>query len=178
MKKAITQKALDKLVEQGKVTLKEQGKSKKVYMMCQDGLEVLPPEELAAIDDEIRQLKAEKQTLSDELKELQASKEKASRALTNEELDERIEQLNKDVAEQEADLLRLSTIKLATPEEKKEAQDKVAKYLKAWRERKRIAMDIIGFVSEGKNVKPRELMAELELETDEDANVNISEVGK
>jgi len=178
VKKAITQKALDSLVASNKITLKEQGKTKKVYMLNQDGLEVLQPEELGALDREIAGLKQEKAALLEEIKELTANKEKASKQLSNEELDEAIAKLTTEVAEQRKDIARLDSVTLATPEEKKQALANLEKYLKEWRIRKRKTMDIASYLSEVKSMKIKEILEEVGIETDEDAKVNINDMGK
>ena len=98
--------------------------------MKQEGLEVFSPEQLAEIDEEIKQLKDEKQQILDHFKKLQSEREQASRALSNEELDERIATLQTQVAKQEAELKRLSSVQLATPEEKKCAEKNLEVFVK------------------------------------------------
>lgn len=167
VKKAMCTKACDKLVDQGEVTFKESGKAK-VYFVNQANMEVMDQDELKQLNQQIRETAEELSELKSEISQLQNEKLKISKSLSNEELKEKIRELSEEVKKKQERLANLKEgSNLASPEQKKQAQVNLDRYLKAWRQRKRQAMDVLGQFLEMNGKSKSEFMEELDFETDE-----------
>jgi uncharacterized protein YydD (DUF2326 family) len=173
VKKPMATKVLDKLVADGELSAHESGKTK-VYYLNQENQDVLSAEEMQALDDEMKEFTEEKNQLSAAVRDLQSEKDRTTKALSNEEVLERIEKLQAEIAAKEAKLATLGTTKLATPEEKKTAQLELDKFKKIWISRKKSVKDIVDALAEGMDKKPKVIFEDYGMETDEDAGVDIT----
>lgn len=110
-------------------------------------------------------------------RELEATASSLSSALTAEQLAEQLSALRASTAAAREKLARLTGAgtKLVTPAERSAAVATLDRYRKAWAERKRIVCDVVDSMSEGLGRKPKVLMADIGIETDEDAKVNIKD---
>ena len=171
-------KILDKLTETGELTCKENGKAK-VYLLNQGNHEVLDKDEMEHIDAEIKDFNATVFELREEVRILSAYRDRSQKSLTNDQMDERIEYLEKDVARKADKLEQLSGFtQLVTPDENKLVQADMDKFLKMWRQRKKWATEMAGMVSEGTGKKLAEVLEDFGCETDQEAGIDISNMGK
>lgn len=176
--KTTATKALDKLEEDGKVSTKSCGKTK-LYYVNQSTMETVSPEELAQMDNEIKELAAEKKELSEIVRNLQRELSKIEKSMTNEELKAEIEKKKEIIAKRKEKLHVIeSGQNLIDESEKKKVDEELEKYLKIWRKRKRIGTDIINAICEGRGCKPSQLIEELDLITDDAEGVDINQIGK
>ncbi|KAL0488355.1 homologous-pairing protein [Acrasis kona] len=176
VKKAMCQKCLDKLVEEEEATCKESGKAK-VYYVNQDKMEVMDPEELKALNQQIKERQQELSALTAENRTLNTKKSEAVNAPSNAKLKERIEKLTEET---ETKAERLKSLKeganLCTPEQKKAAQATLGKYVTEWKKRKRWAMEVINLILDQGSKTKDELYEELDLETDEMKGVDVKDM--
>jgi 26S proteasome regulatory subunit (ATPase 3-interacting protein) len=176
VKKAMCQKCVDKLVKEGKVTLKENKKAK-IYFMNQEDVPVMDKEELKQMDDQIKKLTAKLNDLKSEVNELSVQKAKYTKAMSNEEIAENIRQLEEECEKKQARLEKLKNgTQLANPEDKKKAMTSLEFYLKHWRTRKSIFKDILDKLTENID-NPSQFLEEIGLETDESLGININNMG-
>ena len=64
---------------------------------------------------------------------------------------------------------------MISDEDLKKIDEDLEVFLKEWKKRKRLAKDMIGMISEGRDMKPSDFMEELDLEDDP---VDIETIGK
>ena len=95
MRKKQCEAALDQLVEEKVVTLKEYGKAK-VFLINQDRFPNVDPQLLEAMDDQINIRRDEYHKLNDETKELNKALTEATASQTNSQLSDMIEKLGKE----------------------------------------------------------------------------------
>lgn len=175
VKKAMTTKVLDKLVEDNLITCKENGKAK-VYLLNQEEQDVLDEDQLKELDTSITELTKQRNDLREEVKNLQSERDRFARALTHEEVKQRIVELREQIELKNGKLTKLSanTESLVSPEEKNKAMANMERFRKMWRLRKRTTRDILDLLSEGLNKKVSALKEELGIEEDP---VDINSMG-
>mmetsp|Transcript_27656 Transcript_27656/g.71759 ORF Transcript_27656/g.71759 Transcript_27656/m.71759 type:complete len:223 (-) Transcript_27656:353-1021(-) len=168
IKKGQVQKALDNLVEKGKVSVKAFGKVN-IYFAAQDGDKVMPQEELdrkraeqRAAEDEYRKYTAEADDLSKELSALKSQK-------TLPEVEQEIADTAQEVAQLEEQLAKLKEEKPATmtKEEQARVQQEFSFYMAAWRKRRSIFRAVWDTISENMEGKMSDLYVEIGIESDE-----------
>ena len=179
IKKAMVTKCLDKLEGEGELVMKANGKQK-MWFRNQADLEVLSKEELKQIDIEIRDIQKELSSYKISNQELTAELNKLNKAPTTEELKGMIEKERKDLLGRREKLERLEngSIKLVSPQEKKDAVAGLEKYLKEWRKRKELAMTMLLGFADKAEMKLSDLTEEIGIDTDESVHVDIKTIGK
>jgi len=136
IKKPAVQRALDALVDQGKILCKECGKSK-IYYPPQDNLPVLSEAQSADLKAKLSEAKTAVALGQEELKRLQAELASLSSSLSVEELKKEVERHKKEVAEMSAKLKGLQTgVRLVTPEERRKVERQFEAALEHWRKRR------------------------------------------
>ncbi|CAL1392777.1 unnamed protein product [Linum trigynum] len=173
LKKTAVQKALDTLVDTGKISFKEYGKQK-IYIARQDQFEIPNAEELAQIKDDNAKL----QQKLGEQKKATAEVEAEIKALkSNLTLDEiRVEEavLKKEVKEMEEKLLKMrGGAALVKPEERKAVAEMFNDRLSQWRKRRRMFKDLWDAITENSPKDLKEFKEELGIEYDEDVGVSL-----
>ncbi|XP_074295697.1 homologous-pairing protein 2 homolog [Silene latifolia] len=173
LKKTAVQKALDSLSDSGKISFKEYGKQK-IYIARQDQFEIPNSDELAHMKDvnaklqeQISEQKRANSEIEGEIKTLHSN-------LTLEDMQAKLERLNKEVEEMEIKLTKLrGGVTLVKPEEKKAIQDQYMSAISHWRKRKRMFRDIWDSITENMPKNLKDFKEELGLEFDEDAGVSL-----
>jgi len=172
VKKGPAEKALTALHEAGRIACKDL-KKQKVYFATQTNFEVPDVEELAGREAAIKQLAEEVAALERDNKAVAAVLHQLSAQKSDDELDRETEVALKAVADLEARLLALrSGTQLVDDKEKARLQALYETNRSLWRKRKRIAQDVIEAVC-GDAKRPKDLMDELGIDTDEQMNVTL-----
>eukprot|EP01080_Neovahlkampfia_damariscottae_P005667 gene5667-9488_t len=172
--KAFADKALASLCKKGELTLKQSGKAK-VYYVNQDKLQTASKDELIAMDKESKAKTLSVKELTEEVKHIQKEHSSLMNSLTNDQLDAKIIQQKEEIEKKKIKLASLQTGDLISDEDLKKVDEDLEKFLKEWKKRRRLAKDIIAQISEGRDIKPRDFMDELDLEDDP---VDIDTIGK
>ncbi|XP_025094797.1 homologous-pairing protein 2 homolog isoform X2 [Pomacea canaliculata] len=153
-------RALETLAETKQIKEKIYGKQK-VYVADQSQLPALNENEIKAMDQQITQLTGQLQQSQVETQRLEGEEAKA--------------ELQKTIRDVEQLTAKIQQLKEGRVLVSKEDREKVLKrrnhYVKEWRKRKRISMDIVGAVLEGYQKTKRQLLEEIGIETDEDHSV-------
>lgn len=192
VKKATAQRYLDNLVEEKKLSFKESGKSKLYYALQPE--DVLGKEEVHALELEVKtkteQVMSKKQEIQRKMRELQTHKNQISvkeiREETTKKTKENGEIMNKVkplkeklmAQQQKKDEERGGGEKDALKEAmkaQKETEKKFVTHCETWLKRKRAFRDIAATIVEGSSVKEKDLMKQLEIETDEANGVEEKE---
>ncbi|XP_065334925.1 uncharacterized protein LOC135936142 [Cloeon dipterum] len=176
-KKASVEKVLGKLVDSECVVEKTFGK-KTLYWAKQSKVDsaklleqrnqlseqiILLDKQLAATEETARKLEAELKPFTSK------GKQDPDQKLSGPELDEAIKEQEKRVESLTAQRDRMA----AAGGPKKSSKSK-AEYEKAWRQRKRIVLDIMGAVLENsETLTKKDIIEQIGLETDEDAGVAL-----
>ncbi|QQP49664.1 Diacylglycerol kinase [Caligus rogercresseyi] len=154
--KTAAQKALDSLVADGDVIEKVNGKQK-AYVINQANMPTASEAELSKLD-------------SDALKNMESS-------LTTEEALRRVKELEGTVSEMEERLEKLSSnCVLVSKADKENVMRGHENAVKEWRKRKRIVLNITEAILESYPKSKKTLYQEIEIETDEDAGVQIPDI--
>ncbi|RKP05935.1 Tat binding protein 1-interacting protein-domain-containing protein [Thamnocephalis sphaerospora] len=171
--KTAAQKILNQLSERGDVVCKTYGKQQ-VYVIKQDGGEAPSTEQLQEMDAEIAQLQTQVGALSQETKKLSSVLQGLTTALTTEEVKRTLNELKEENARHEAKLatLRKGGVTI-DPQERKRTEAEYEKCRALWKSRKRLFTDIFSAVTEHHPSKPKALMEEIGVETDEDVGVHF-----
>mmetsp|Transcript_7076 Transcript_7076/g.26513 ORF Transcript_7076/g.26513 Transcript_7076/m.26513 type:complete len:330 (-) Transcript_7076:836-1825(-) len=175
--KAIITKALDALVKSSTITEKVNGKQK-VYWINQENMEVLDEDDLQELEKSNKASEQGLLDLRDSVHQLEIKLKKTEKSFTNEELDEEIERLKKEIGSKKSKLDTMSSTTLMTPEEKKELTDKFDRYFKAWKQRRDWCMQVIDmWCSDSHSIDDLKKKG-LELETDEECGANLRDMVK
>eukprot|EP00877_Chromochloris_zofingiensis_P007232 jgi/Chrzof1/2762/Cz11g28100.t1 len=176
VKKTQAQKALDALVESGKVTVKEFGKTK-IYLPPQAGLQVLSKEELDAKKSQASKLQQELQQEAQGVKELEQELKGWTTSLTEEEVLAKTKELAIKVGELTTKLkaLKGGTI-LVTAEERAAVEKAFCESMDHWRKRRGIFRSIWDAIAEGLDSKQADLFEDIGVETDEAAGITYKAV--
>nr|XP_054767017.1 homologous-pairing protein 2 homolog [Lytechinus pictus] len=166
-------RCLEDLAKDGKITEKVYGKQK-VYVADQSQFPNVDEKELKAMDTKITELTASLESSKTKCKEKEKEIAMLNSSLTNEEAKQRLQELTTMCAKKQS---RVSQIKSAgihiSVEQKKAVYENHQTTVKAWRKRKRMAMDIVDAILEGYPKSKKQLLEEVGLETDEECNVKI-----
>ena len=172
--KTVIQKALDSLVESDLITCKLCGKSSKLYFAKQDDKQVASKEELVEMDQKNEELAKLVQDLQAKRDELRARRDMLSAKRTIQDLREyrkEIEEKLKTETQRKEELIAAS--EGITPEDSINAEKNFKQRCEQWYKRKRLCKEILDTLSEGMDKKPKVLMEELDLESDEQYHVNL-----
>ncbi|KAF9915716.1 hypothetical protein BX616_005552 [Lobosporangium transversale] len=172
--KAECQRALNTLVDKELVTTKLYGKQA-IYVVRQDLIDITPPEEIVVIEQEtaklqnqIAQAKAKNKELTSELHALNCS-------LTTEQIIGKLDQIankNKQLA-QHLSMLRTGA-QLISTEEKQRVAKELERHRRLWSERRRLFKDMFANVTESLPGKPKELLEELDIDTQDPFDINAN----
>ena len=195
IKKAAAQRYLDTLVSDNRLSLTERGKSK-VYFAIQPE-NVLPKEKINEMEHAVKtkqeQILAKKQELQSKRNELMQQKNQISvkeiREETTKMTKENGEIVNKMKPRKEKLMAQQQQQKDAEDSSKmgekdalkdamktqKETEKKFVTHCETWLKRKRAFRDIAATIVEGSSVKEKDLMKQLEIETDEANGVEEKE---
>ena len=177
VKKAAAQKALDELVRKGRVVEKVNGKAK-IYYQSQEGLERLEPEDLWACQQENKLLQQQVAALSSEVKDLERKKRSLQIQKSPAELREMIDKIKVGMAGDEQRLKDMRGPNAVDEKKWATVEAVFRKYTEAWSKYKRIWGSLWDPVSEGLNLsgkKERDLLADMGVDTDKDAGVDLKE---
>lgn len=157
----------------GRICSKLYGKFK-IYWPRQDQYGEVSPEEMADLDARAAAVETELRAAQARRKELAASLSALSSSLTAAELAASLEETRAEVAALKARVDRLKgTTALVTPAERARVKASLERYRKAWSSRKAMVMDVVDAMADGLEKKPKKLMDDIGIETDEDCKVNI-----
>eukprot|EP00878_Enallax_costatus_P011562 GHUV01012070.1.p1 GENE.GHUV01012070.1~~GHUV01012070.1.p1 ORF type:complete len:226 (+),score=73.69 GHUV01012070.1:308-985(+) len=174
IKKTAVQKACDALVDSGQIVCKEFGKTK-LYMPKQEGLEVLPKEELDSKKAELKQLQEQLTAAHKAVKAAESELRSWQSSFTVEELRVRVAELSSTRDQQLNKLQGLrSGAKLVSPEERRTTEASFRQALDCWRKRRSVFRSIWDTISEGIEGKQADLFEEMGVDTDEAASVTYS----
>ncbi|KAJ1981038.1 hypothetical protein H4R35_000881 [Dimargaris xerosporica] len=167
------QKILVQLQERGEIHGKTYGKQS-VFVAKQDDQEAPSAEELTEMDQEIERLKSEIADHKEQQRQLSSTLGGLNSALTTDQIKERIDQLTKENEQFET---RLATLRsgdnIMSEADKKRIEKSFEENRKHWKKRKQMCKDILDPITEFMPGKPKDFMAEIGIETDEDAGVDI-----
>ncbi|KAI8352693.1 Tat binding protein 1-interacting protein-domain-containing protein [Mortierella sp. GBAus27b] len=168
------QRVINVLVEKDLVTTKLYGKQS-IYVIRQDTIDVATPQEMAAIDNEMRLLQGQIAESKARHKQLSSELSALNSALTTDQITARLDQLKaKNVqAEEHLSLLR-SGNQLVTREEKQRVAKEMEFYRKMWNQRRRIFKDMFATVTENMPGNPKDLLEELDIAMQDPINININ----
>lgn len=171
--KTAMQRALDSLVQDGKVIEKTYGKQK-VYLICQDVFPSVSDEDISAMDRNLAELKAKVAALDTELKTVDTELKSFQTSLTVDQIKDALKQCDSDLSSK---LDRLETLKknagTVNADELRVSRQNCAKFVTEWRKRKRLATEMLDAILEGYPKSKRELMDETGFETDQEAGVSL-----
>ncbi|XP_033639241.1 homologous-pairing protein 2 homolog [Asterias rubens] len=166
-------RALEDLAENGKIKEKIYGKQK-VYFADQSQFPAVDESELKSMDAEINDLTGKLQMSQSTCKQQENELRKIDSSMSTEDAKQRLEQVNQEI---EHNKERLTTIKSmtnhVTPQEKERIYANQTKYVKEWKKRKRMTMDIVNAILEGYPKTKKQLFEDVGLETDEEYNVTV-----
>eukprot|EP00002_Diphylleia_rotans_P021923 TRINITY_DN4279_c0_g1_i3.p1 TRINITY_DN4279_c0_g1~~TRINITY_DN4279_c0_g1_i3.p1 ORF type:complete len:248 (+),score=76.70 TRINITY_DN4279_c0_g1_i3:69-812(+) len=174
--KTQVQKILDTLTENSQISTKVYGKSA-IYYARQDQFPIPEKDELQSMDEEIKKKTAALTELSASNKTLTIELQRLESALTEEEIEQRIKDLNEENAKLAARLERLGDgSKLITEEQKVRANKAFTTAIAEWKKRKRMTTDVISTLAEHADKKTSEIREMIGVETDEEARVNVDQL--
>ncbi|XP_014665357.1 PREDICTED: homologous-pairing protein 2 homolog [Priapulus caudatus] len=164
-------RALESMAEKGSIKEKVYGKQK-VYLPDQSGFPVVDDAELKKMDMQINQMteklkgsQGSLHTMENEIKTLKSS-------LTTEQAMDRLQAIEDECERYQHRLKKIKGVSNAvSPEEKDKIYKAKAHYMKEWRKRKRMTMDVLNAILDGYPKSKKELLEEIGLETDEDCGV-------
>lgn len=176
IKKAVVQKSLDALVAEEVLTQKDYGKQK-IYMLRQDNLPNLSPEETKELEEKVKKLQDTVKKESEVVGKLEQSFNQACNALSDEDLAKKIEELTAENEEIKGRLVKIKESQTLIPDaEKKEIVKAFDDALSAWKKRKRMVNDIVDPILENVSKKPKQFYQDVGIETDTEVNIDIKEV--
>lgn len=176
IKKAVVQKSLDALVSEGTLTQKDYGKQK-IYMLRQDNLPNLSPEETKELEEKVKKLQDTVKQESEVVGKLEQSLNQASNALSDEELARRIEELAAENEEMKERLAKIKESQTLVPDaEKKNIVKAFDEALNAWKKRKRMVNDIVDPILENVSKKPKQFYQDVGIETDTEIGIELRDI--
>eukprot|EP00096_Caligus_rogercresseyi_P012701 TRINITY_DN5411_c0_g1_i1.p1 TRINITY_DN5411_c0_g1~~TRINITY_DN5411_c0_g1_i1.p1 ORF type:complete len:210 (-),score=77.03 TRINITY_DN5411_c0_g1_i1:403-1032(-) len=174
--KTVAQKALDSLVADGDVIEKVNGKQK-AYVINQANMPTASEAELSKLDSEVAQGQEALKELNGGLRAKESALKNMESSLTTEEALRRVKELEGTVSEMEERLEKLSSnCVLVSKAEKENVMRGHENAVKEWRKRKRIVLNITEAILESYPKSKKTLYQEIEIETDEDAGVQIPDI--
>ncbi|XP_017774535.1 PREDICTED: homologous-pairing protein 2 homolog [Nicrophorus vespilloides] len=174
--KSAVQKALDKLVGQHKVMVKAYGKQN-IYCIVQSDATSDMPEQVRRLNRQINEMTAELEKGGDQLKltmtelnRLQGTKSLGEVRCEYKELTAQIEALKEKLSQYDD-----GNAETVSDEERNAVLQEREKIIKEYKKRKRLCMDIVDAIMEGYPKTKKQLMEEVGIETDEEAEFKIKE---
>ncbi|PXF40821.1 hypothetical protein BWQ96_09479 [Gracilariopsis chorda] len=175
IKKAAAERSLASLVEKKLVTKKEYGKAK-IFIAAQGLIDIPSQEEVNELDEEIKKLQEQLSSVSGQVDELSKNANTLRSELTLEEAKERVAQLNEATEQKEEKLRSLGDgSTLMSKEDKQKLELSYYQARSLWKKYRRIVTDITDAIGEASGKKRSELFEELAIESDEAANVKLSD---
>lgn len=176
IKKAVVQKSLDALVVEEVLTQKDYGKQK-IYMLRQDNLPNLSPEETKELEEKVKKLQDTVKKESEVVGKLEQNLNQACNALSDEALAKKIEELTAENEEIKGRLDKIKESQTLIPDtEKKEIVKAFDDALSAWKKRRRMVNDIVDPILENVSKKPKQFYQDVGIETDTEVNIDIKEI--
>lgn len=176
IKKAVVQKSLDALVVEEVLTQKDYGKQK-IYMLRQDNLPNLSPEETKELEEKVKKLQDTVKKESEVVGKLEQNLNQACNALSDEDLAKKIEELTAENEEIKGRLVKIKESQTLIPDtEKKEIVKAFDDALSAWKKRRRMVNDIVDPILENVSKKPKQFYQDVGIETDTEVNIDIKEI--
>ncbi|EME27752.1 uncharacterized protein Gasu_47380 [Galdieria sulphuraria] len=176
IKKALCEKILSSLVEKEVVSVKEYGKAK-IYLFRQDTIEIPEQKEVEEMDEELRLKEEEYASITTEISELEKEVNYLSSQMTVEEARNKRDELESTLQQMNEKLQVLSAgIQQIDPEERKKLQQNLLYNVSNWKQRKRMAKDILDAISENANLKYKELCEQIGVETDETVGLDMENI--
>lgn len=174
IKKPTVQKALDKLVEQGRIMEKVYGKQK-VYVVKQEHLNAKDlGQVMHDLDSKLNALFQQLTSAEQELKRSENLFHELQCCPRTSEAHEEQKVLENKVKLLQEKLESISKSTVNIPEDHKERMQKDHENnIKEWKKRKRLCMDIIESILESYPNSKRSLLDEMGIETDEDVGVPL-----
>ncbi|XP_039281360.1 homologous-pairing protein 2 homolog [Nilaparvata lugens] len=168
--KTAIQKALDQLAEEGKVREKTYGKQKVYAIILEDNLNNEDEsKEKEALDAEILRLSSAFKNVERETKQSEAELQGIVAQPTNEQAKPKIVEIETRISDLRSKIKSVSEDWNDESEKRmKVVKEERAKYVKEYRKRKRMCMDILNAIMEGYQGSKKTLMEEIGIETDED----------
>ncbi|KAI0563816.1 TBPIP domain containing protein [Gracilaria domingensis] len=175
LKKTAVERSLASLVEKKLVTKKEYGKAK-IFIAAQDIIEIPNPDEVKRLDDQIADLQQQLSSISEQVDQL-ASKASGLRAeLTLDEAKTQVEELIEETGRKEQKLGSLGDgSSLMSKEDKTKLELSYYQARSMWKKYRRIVTDITDAIGEASGKKRAQLFEELAIESDEAANIKLSD---
>merc|ERR1712178_525851 len=147
--KTLVERTLEALSESGQIVKKTYGKQK-VFCADQSKYPDVDDTELKSMDSQVNQLTESLKKEQLTFKERQSKLQSLNSSLTTEQAQQQLNQLKKECSRYSEKLNQLkNNANTVSPEERTQIMTLRGKYVKEWRKRKRIAMDISNAVLEG-----------------------------
>lgn len=174
IRKPTVQKALDYLVEQGRITEKVYGKQK-VYVVKQEDTSAKDLEgelqdldsKLNAISEKVASAEQVLKSSENQVHELQLAPTTSEAQNEKKALENRVRALKEKL-----DIISKNSVKISETD-KKQIQNDYESNMKEWHKKKRVCMDIVEAMLEGYHDSKRALLNEIGIETDEDVGVPL-----
>eukprot|EP00004_Rigifila_ramosa_P001649 TRINITY_DN11617_c0_g1_i2.p1 TRINITY_DN11617_c0_g1~~TRINITY_DN11617_c0_g1_i2.p1 ORF type:complete len:256 (+),score=85.57 TRINITY_DN11617_c0_g1_i2:45-770(+) len=174
--KALVQKVMDQLTAEGKLKMKENGKTN-IYYLSQDNVQILTSTEMDEIDAKIRVKSEEVSAFQGEIKELQDSIKEVQNQLSEEELTAQIAAMEAEAQEKQQRLDRLGDpANLITDAEKKQIGKQYDQLVTLYRKRKRMCTEVMEGMQDQTNKKPKQIREMLGVEGDDDVGFDLNTV--
>lgn len=172
-------KAIENLVEENKVLEKSYGKQKVYCVKQEDGADPINMEiELTELDSKIVDLTENIKTAEQELKVNEGLLKDLQNQPTTEAALKEKEELESCVNKLEEKFESLSKSKVQISDKERESiKNENEKYMREYRKRKRICMDIVNSILENYPKTKKALLEEVGIETDEDVGCNLTKTG-
>ncbi|GFS34084.1 homologous-pairing protein 2 homolog [Trichonephila inaurata madagascariensis] len=164
-------KALESLVNDGKVKEKTYGKQK-IYFVDQNEFPNSKNADLQQMDAEINNMNNTLNDLQKQIKTAESELGAIDKSLTTEEAETELQKIKNELPQLRSKLESLeSNIGRVKPEEKDALYEARKKYCKEWQKRKRLVNDMIDAILEGYPKTKKHLFEEIGIETDGDLKV-------
>ncbi|KAF2883565.1 hypothetical protein ILUMI_22629 [Ignelater luminosus] len=173
--KAAVQKSLDKLVDQQKVIEKTYGKQKIYCVAQEDAVNSTQMEEnLRKIDQEIKELTENLKGVTEKLQQNNNELKSLQSKMTLEEARAEKSKLKMEISTLKTKLDSFqNNSKPISNEEKNKINMEHERFLKEYKKRKRMCMDIINAILEGYPKTKKHLFEDIGIETDEDVGFKL-----
>ncbi|PNF43829.1 Homologous-pairing protein 2-like protein [Cryptotermes secundus] len=174
IRKPSVQKALDYLVQQGRITEKVYGKQK-VYVVKQEDTNAKDLEgELQDLDSKLNAVSKKVASVEQVLKGSENQVHELQLAPTTSEAQNEKKVLENRVRalKEKLDIISKNSVKISETD-KKQIQNEYESNMKEWCKKKRVCMDIVEAMLEGYHDSKRALLNEIGIETDEDVGVPL-----
>ncbi|CAL6012132.1 Tat_binding protein 1(TBP-1)-interacting protein [Hexamita inflata] len=155
--KTAVEKALNALVDSGKLTFTEVGKMGKLYIWNQSLLKVISNEEQAEITKNIIKLKEQNQTLRSSVATLKEVENQYNSIPTDEQLQKSITSLTKQIESVQQDLKQYENKPQISEKEINEVKTKLKKFFQVWNNRSQTVKEFVSNIAEGMEKKDAEV---------------------